>query len=95
MRLSYTIASLGAGQTGVYDCLVTNTCGGSGVLTSAAATVSICNADLNCDGVVDFGDYLEFLNLYDAQHPFADLNGDGEIDFSDYLEFLNAYDAGC
>ena len=51
--------------------------------------------DLNGDGFVDFSDYLEFLNLYDAQDPRADFNRDGFVDFTDYLEFLNLYDAGC
>lgn len=54
-----------------------------------------CRADLNGDGLVDFSDYLEFLNLYDAGDPRADFNHDGLVDFSDYLEFLNHYDAGC
>jgi hypothetical protein len=50
--------------------------------------------DYNEDGLIDFGDYLEFLNRYDAQDPSADLNGDGIVDFGDYLEFLNLFD-GC
>lgn len=54
-----------------------------------------CPADLTGDGLVDFTDYLEFLNLYDAGDPRADLNGDGFVDFSDYLAFLNFYDVGC
>jgi len=54
-----------------------------------------CPADLNGDGLVDFADYLEFLNFYDAQDPRADFNHDGLVDFTDYLEFLNHYDAGC
>lgn len=55
----------------------------------------VCPVDFNCDEVVDFGDYLEFLNLFDAGDPRADLNHDGAIDFVDYLAFLNAFDAGC
>jgi hypothetical protein len=49
--------------------------------------------DYNEDGIIDFGDYLEFLNRFDAQDPSADLNHDGIIDFGDYLEFLNLFDA--
>jgi hypothetical protein len=53
-----------------------------------------CDAiDYNEDGIIDFGDYLEFLNRFDAQDPSADLNGDSIIDFGDYLEFLNLFDA--
>lgn len=56
---------------------------------------SACPADLDRDGVVDFTDYLAFLNAFDAQEPAADLDGDGIVDFSDYLLFLTAYDSGC
>lgn len=54
-----------------------------------------CPADLDGDGVVDFPDYLVFLNLYDADDPGADLDADGVVDFADFLDFLNHYDAGC
>jgi len=90
-----TIANLQPGDAGSYDCLTANNCG---TATSQAAVVTVaapCPADLNADGVIDFADYLEFLNLYDALDPRADLNADGVVDFADYLEFLNHYDAGC
>lgn len=51
-------------------------------------------ADRNNDGVVDFTDYLDFLNAFDAQDPSADYNGDCVVDFADYLEFLNWFDRG-
>jgi hypothetical protein len=52
-----------------------------------------CDAiDYNEDGLIDFGDYLEFLNRFDSLDPSADLNMDGLIDFGDYLEFLNLFD---
>lgn len=54
-----------------------------------------CAVDLNRDGVVDFADYLEFLNRYEEQDLSVDFNGDGVVDFADYLEFLNRYEAGC
>ncbi|MBM4108263.1 MAG: hypothetical protein FJ255_05550 [Phycisphaerae bacterium] len=54
-----------------------------------------CRPDWNGDGVVDFNDFLEFLNDYNAGVPRADLNQDGIVDFNDFLEFLNLYNAGC
>jgi hypothetical protein len=54
-----------------------------------------CTADLNQDGVVDFNDLLEFLNLYNAGSLLVDFNGDGVIDFNDLLEYLNIYNEGC
>lgn len=54
-----------------------------------------CTADMDRDGLVDFSDYLSFLNGYDAQEPAADLDGDGIIDFTDYLAFIDSYSIGC
>lgn len=54
-----------------------------------------CVADLNQDGDVDFGDYLGFINLYDAGDPAADLNQDGVVDSADWALFFDAYAAGC
>ncbi|MCC6676053.1 MAG: hypothetical protein IT436_02810 [Phycisphaerales bacterium] len=85
--------ALSDADDGNYACEVTSACAS---LMSAVAAVNVtCAADLNCDGLVDFSDYLAFLNLYDAQDPEVDFNQDGLVDFSDYLEFLNLYDSGC
>ncbi len=54
-----------------------------------------CLVDFNGDRIVDFADYLEFLNLFDAQDLRIAVAADGLIDFADYLEFLNLFDAGC
>jgi hypothetical protein len=54
-----------------------------------------CPADWNCDGSVDFNDFLAFLNDYNAGNRRADLNGDGVVDFNDFLAFLNLYNAPC
>ncbi len=57
---------------------------------------SACSrADWNEDGVIDFNDFLAFLNDYNGENPCADLNGDGVVDFNDFLEFLNIYNLGC
>ncbi|MCC6677510.1 MAG: hypothetical protein IT436_10230 [Phycisphaerales bacterium] len=50
-------------------------------------------ADRTGDGIVDFTDYLDFLNAYDSADPSADYNGDCIVDFADYLEFLNWYNS--
>ncbi|MBM4108499.1 MAG: EF-hand domain-containing protein [Phycisphaerae bacterium] len=52
-------------------------------------------ADWNEDGVIDFNDFLAFLNDFNNLDDCADLNGDGVVDFNDFLEFLNIYNAGC
>ncbi len=51
-----------------------------------------CGAiDYTGDTIIDFLDYLEFLNRFDALDTSADLNGDGMVDFADWLEFYNRY----
>lgn len=108
---STTVTTNGAGHADIDVTLVASVPAGSFVTSTATKALtgdtsefsacvaatggSECRADLNGDGIVDFADYLEFLNLFDAQDPRADYTGDGIVDFADYLEFLNAYDAGC
>lgn len=54
-----------------------------------------CGGDVNWDGLVDFLDYLAFLNYYGRADLAVDYTNDGQVDFGDYLAFLNAYTAGC
>ena len=49
------------------------------------------NADYNADGVVDFFDYLDFVNDFSANMLDAYFNEDGVIDFFDYLDFVEAF----
>jgi probable HAF family extracellular repeat protein len=68
--------------------LDTLTCPGTG---SGACS----RADWNEDGVVDFNDFLAFLNDYNTASVCADLNGDGTVDFNDFLAYVNLFNAGC
>ncbi len=52
-------------------------------------------ADFNRDGVVDFFDYLDFVNDLAALNPAADFNGDGVVNLFDYLDFVDAFGSGC
>jgi len=65
------------------------------LMVAMSAAQPVCTADANLDGLVDFNDYLLFLDLFQAANPIADLNDDGAVDFNDYLEFLNAYSTPC
>jgi hypothetical protein len=86
------IVDIAREDAGNYTCVATNSCGST---TSAAAALTICEADFNCDGTPDFFDYLDFAAAFDANHPIADFNADGSVDFFDYLDFAAAFDAGC
>jgi uncharacterized membrane protein len=54
-----------------------------------------CTADYNNDGVVDFFDYLDFVQDFSTLSCNADFNNDGVIDFFDYLDFVAAFSSGC
>ncbi len=54
-----------------------------------------CPADINGDGIVDFFDYLDFVDSFSAEDSAADFNRDSVIDFFDYLDFVDAFSAGC
>jgi hypothetical protein len=48
-------------------------------------------ADVNNDGTLDLFDFLEFVNLFNAQDPEADFTGDGVFDLFDFLKFINVF----
>ncbi len=75
-----------------YDCIVSNVCG---EVTSDAVTFRICIADFNCDALLDFFDYLDFVAAFSNASANADFNADGVVDFFDYLDFVQAFSAGC
>ncbi len=61
---------------------------------SVTVTVLQQAADFNQDGLVDFFDYLDFVDAYSSSDPSSDFNGDGGIDFFDYLDFVDSYSLG-
>jgi hypothetical protein len=75
-----------------YDCIVSSLCG---TLTSSSVDVAVCAANFNCDGAVDFFDYLDFVDAFAAFEAASDFNADGVVDFFDYLDFVDAFSAGC
>lgn len=58
-------------------------------------TITRCIADFNLDGVVDFNDYLDFVDAYSMSDPSADVNGDSVVDLFDYLDFVDHFSTGC
>jgi hypothetical protein len=60
---------------------------------------SICLADFNGDGFLDFFDYSDFVECFETGNCIAghtaDYNRDGFQDFFDYLDFVTAFEAGC
>ena len=66
-------------------------------LIEGDATIRVvpCRADMDGDGVLTLGDYLAFLNAFDAGEPIADFDFDGELTVFDFLAFQNRFDRGC
>jgi hypothetical protein len=56
---------------------------------------SYCAPDLDRNGSLDLFDFLEFMNLYNDEHPKADCTGDGLFDLFDFLCFTNIFNEGC
>lgn len=88
-------------DSGVYDCRLTGVPGVLNTDLTTPAFVSICAADLLCDGSVNDDDFVQFVvayNTLDCADPSmpsgcpADLNGDGFVDDSDFQIFVAAYD---
>lgn len=58
-------------------------------------TQSVCIADINDDGQLDFFDVSQFLTLFQAGDLGVDFNGDGDLNFFDVSAYLVAFQAGC
>lgn len=66
--------------------------GGSTQVTGLALR---CASDFNADLVVDFFDYLDYVDAFAGNSASADFNADTVIDFFDYLDFVEAFSTGC
>ena len=85
-----TLDQVGPADAGTYECLVTNTCGST---SSNAALLSICAADLDCNGVVTSQDFFDFITAFFSDA--ADFNHDDATTSQDFFDFISAFFAGC
>ncbi len=89
---SLSISNLRIGDNGNYVCEITNSCG---TVATNAGRLLVCVADFNCDGIVDFFDYLDFTSAFSQGSLSAEFNDDGVVDFFDYLDFVDAFSQPC
>ncbi len=54
-----------------------------------------CPADFNADGLVNSGDYFDFLTAFFSGSPAADFNGDGATNSQDFFDFVAAFFSPC
>ncbi len=76
-------------------CIISGECGGTASVTTTSALVSLCGADINCDGGVDGADIDAFFGLWETGDETADINADGGIDGDDVGAFFLTWEAGC
>ncbi len=76
-------------------CHLTGSCGETWSNEAMLEVVECCIADFNRDGVLDFFDYLDFVDAFSAGDWSSDFNEDGVVDFFDYLDFVDAFSHGC
>lgn len=106
IRSELTIEHTSPSDAGVFDCVVSRSCGVS-LSTPCELIVAglCCPADLTSDGVVDDADFCVFAQAYDIvmcesqampRSCPADLNADALVDDSDFLLFVIGYfEIGC
>ncbi len=92
------VEDFGFANEGDYSVVISGSCGG---ITTSAAHVTVCLADLSCDGYVsdtDFPIFIRAYDLLDCSDPAmgfdcpADLNRDGLVDDADFVLFVQAYE---
>lgn len=67
----------------------------SGITNTRFRNGSICVADLNGDGVLDFFDASIFIDAYSGGDLSVDFDGNGVLDYFDVSVFINSFAAGC
>ncbi len=90
---SLTIANAGAGDTGLYDVVVSNSCGST---TSDGADVYIyCLSDFDGNGFVNGDDFDAFVFEFYWGNAAADIDGNTFVNGDDFDLFVQAFEAGC
>ena len=62
-------------------------------LTQSLMARSI-DADFDDNGIVDFGDFIQFAKAFGSNESSFDLNGNGRVDFPDFILFASRYGEG-
>jgi hypothetical protein len=94
---SYTVTNASEDDEGIYDCFIMNDFGDA---TSEGASLQLCDADVDCSGMVDDADFIIFVSAYnildcaDPSMPLdcpSDFNRDTVVDDADFGVFVVAY----
>ncbi len=89
---SLQIQNASIADDGAYDCVVTNACGSA---TSAAATLTTCYPDCDCNGALSIDDFICFQTLFAIGDPYADCDADSVLSIDDFICFQTYFAIGC
>ncbi|MBX3359052.1 MAG: immunoglobulin domain-containing protein [Phycisphaeraceae bacterium] len=86
------VSNLSAADSASYTCHVQNTCGSA---VSAAAVVTVCMADTDCNGAIEPTDIAAFIQVWLASLHAGTLAGDfdrnGTVEPADIFGFISAW----
>ncbi|MBX3359051.1 MAG: immunoglobulin domain-containing protein [Phycisphaeraceae bacterium] len=94
------IANIAGADAGSYDCVVSNACGSA---ATAPASIGLCPADTDCNGIVEPRDIGAFINLWITSLNQGSLDGDfdrnGTVEAADIGVFISSWlaavNTGC
>ena len=52
---------------------------------------NICDADLDNDGMVSYGDFTQFRSVFGSADADADFDGDGVVSYSDFTTLISSF----
>ena len=87
-----TIVGVTPADAGAYRCIVRTF---EGSVSSGPATLTVCAADFNCDGIVNSQDFFDYVNSFFSHEPASDFNGDGSVNSQDFFDFMVVFFIGC
>ncbi len=94
-QVSYSIVAVGAADVGLYDCVVSNACGGV-VSTAAMLTIGdCCLADFDGNGFLNGLDFDLFVAAFESGDLSADFDGNDFVNGVDFDLYVAAFEAGC
>lgn len=67
----------------------------SKLVAFASLSPAPCPADLNCDGLITFADFDDFVVAFESGDGVADRDEDGFLTFEDFDFFVSAMETGC
>lgn len=62
---------------------------------SDPVTLTMCFADINCDGIASSQDFFDFVSAFFSGDELADFNHNGSVSSQDFFDFIAVFFIGC